>query len=146
MKTHLQPATLVAVLGAIELSARADEWLQDPNRITVGLRSLLNVPPTLFRARGANCVFARLKAQGARFPDARDATPVFTPTAESYGASASGGGAGGGGGGGGGGGVAETTPQTMEKLEEDLQVRPPVALPTVLHCFFTRFDYLGMIG
>ncbi len=85
-----------------------------------------NIAPILTRARGANCLFARLKAQGARFPDARDATPVFTPTAESYGASASGGGLGGGGGGGGGRGVAETTPQTMEKLEEDLQVRPPL--------------------
>ena len=69
-----------------------------------------------------------LKAQGARFPEAKEATPVFTPAgaSESYRASASGSSAGlrgGNGGGGGGGSDAEASPQTMEKLEEDLQVR-----------------------
>ncbi|CAN0339365.1 unnamed protein product [Ectocarpus sp. 12 AP-2014] len=78
--------------------------------------------------------YGRLKAQGARFPEATDAaTTAFTPAAASYGASSSsstamagsGGGGGGGSGGGGGGGVrsaAEAPPQTMEKLEEDLQM------------------------
>ncbi|CAM9711501.1 unnamed protein product [Pylaiella littoralis] len=71
--------------------------------------------------------YGRLKAQGARFPEATGATPVFTESASPYDAAppSTRGGLGGGGGGGGGGegrSVAETSPQTMEKLEEDLQM------------------------
>eukprot|EP00903_Cladosiphon_okamuranus_P005348 g5344.t1 len=71
--------------------------------------------------------YGRLKAQGARFPEANGETPVFTPagTSESYGppsAFGSSGGLRGGGGGVGGRGTAESSPQTMEKLEEDLQM------------------------
>ncbi|CAM9576659.1 unnamed protein product, partial [Scytosiphon promiscuus] len=45
--------------------------------------------------------YGRLKAQGARFPEVTGAAPVFTPAAASE---------------------ARSTPQTMEKLEEDLQM------------------------
>lgn len=74
-----------------------------------------------------------LKAQGARFPEAKDATPVFTPagTSDSYGAPSASGPSGGLRGGGG--SAAESSPQTMEKLEEDLQVRLCLCLCIV--CF-----------
>lgn len=61
-----------------------------------------------------------LQAQGARFPQVDAAAPVFTPPATS--ASHGSGGGNGGSRGVGGGEERITTPQTMEKLEADLQV------------------------
>lgn len=69
--------------------------------------------------RRTRAPFVSLHAQGARFPEAGDAAPVMTPAASSYG----GGSSRGVGGVGGTRDVEEPSPQTMEKLKADLQVR-----------------------